>query len=522
MLLLEQEIDIPAVSSGESLIQYFERAVRDHLPAGQVPVRFAVTSSGDNGYHCELGTLDGIEGSCCAAPRSIFDFAPRKSENADRFNAVLLVPTGIGAEIGGHAGDAGPVARLLASACDTLITHPNVVNASDINELPDNGLYVEGSVICRLLMGTVGLQKVRSNRVIFVVDEHPQPTITEFMINAASAARATLGLDCSGVIKMDPPIRMRTEYSSSGSAVGRIEHLERLCEVLRRRRREFDAVALATVIDVPEEIQKEYFRSHGEMVNPWGGAEAMLTHAISMIFDVPSAHAPMMESVKMLAMTFGVVDPRMSAEVVSQCFAHCLLKGLHRSPRIVTDTGAFERPGVLSAADVSCLVIPDGCIGLPTLAAVEQGIPVIAVRENRNRMRNDLAALPFAKGKLFVVENYLEAVGVMTALAGGVSVDSVRRPLADTAVSTERIEGTSRGNGVESFVGRGENEAKAPTLSQGQNGGVIRNEARSRVCGGGGHDGLLAQRFRFGPRRGRPGGRLVHPAHNPAHNPAHS
>ena len=66
----------------------------------------------------------------------------------------------------------------------------------------------------------------------------------------------------------------------------------------------------------------------------------------------------------------------------------------------------------------------------PTLAALEQGIPVIAVRENRNRMRNDLGALGFGDGKLFVVDNYLEAVGVMTALKAGVALSSVRRPLA--------------------------------------------------------------------------------------------
>ena len=51
--------------------------------------------------------------------------------------------------------------------------------------------------------------------------------------------------------------------------------------------------------------------------------------------------------------------------------------------------------GVLTAADISCLVIPDGCVGLPTLAALEQGIPVIAVRENKNVMRNDLTVLPW-------------------------------------------------------------------------------------------------------------------------------
>ena len=79
-----------------------------------------------------------------------------------------LIPTGIGCEIGGHAGDATPVARLLSSSCDNLITHPNVFNASDLNEMPENSLYVEGSTICRLMMGTVGLQPVRSNRILAV------------------------------------------------------------------------------------------------------------------------------------------------------------------------------------------------------------------------------------------------------------------------------------------------------------------------------------------------------------------
>ena len=96
----------------------------------------------------------------------------------------------------------------------------------------------------------------------------------------------------------------------------------------------------------------------------------------------------------------------------------------------------FTHPGVLTAADISCVVIPDGCVGLPTLAALEQGIAVIAVRENRNRMKNDLEELGFAAGKLFAVENYLEAVGIMTALKSGVAPSSVRRPLKETKVST--------------------------------------------------------------------------------------
>ena len=43
-------------------------------------------------------------------------------------NIVLIIPTGLGAEIGGHAGDGNAVAKLMASTCEHLITHPNVVN----------------------------------------------------------------------------------------------------------------------------------------------------------------------------------------------------------------------------------------------------------------------------------------------------------------------------------------------------------------------------------------------------------
>ena len=54
-----------------------------------------------------------------------------------------------------------------------------------------------------------------------------------------------------------------------------------------------------------------------------------------------------------------------------------------------------------------------------------------------DRMKNDLAMLPFASGKLFIVENYLGAAGIMAALKAGVSAPSVRRPMAGTPVTTE-------------------------------------------------------------------------------------
>jgi hypothetical protein len=64
------------------------------------------------------------------------------------------------------------------------------------------------------------------------------------------------------------------------------------------------------------------------------------------------------------------------------------------------------------------------------LAALEQGVPVIAVKGNKNAMRNDLDALPWARNQLYRVENYWEAAGVMMALKAGIPPASVRRPIA--------------------------------------------------------------------------------------------
>jgi hypothetical protein len=194
-------------------------------------------------------------------------------------------------------------------------------------------------------------------------------------------------------------------------------------------------VALSSAVEVPESVEQEYFQSEGTMVNPWGGVEAMLTHAISSLYNVPSAHGPMMDS-RTVADT-GVVDPRMAAEVISLTFLQCVLKGLHRGPRIVTDQRAMSHPSVMTAADISCLVIPDRCVGLPTLAALEQGIPVIAVRENGNVMRNDLTTLPWAPDQLHIVDNYWEAAGLMLSLKAGIAPESVRRPLPPTPTHVE-------------------------------------------------------------------------------------
>ena len=429
MFLSETELDIPRAPTGVSVLDWLTKGAKKRLPDDVSPVRFVVTESDPNGYKCEVTTVREMNDGPRFPRELILEFRKRRSENTVSFNAVLLVPTGIGAAIGGHAGDATPVAQLLASVCDRLITHPNVVNASDINELPGNGLYVEGSIISRLLMGTAGLQPVRGNRVMVLINSHDDPLITTLAINAVNAARAAYGLICPRIVELDPPLVMRSQYTGSARAAGEVENLEHVLHVLDKFCGEYDAVAVSSVINVPFHYHGDYFESGGSMVNPWGGVESMLTHTISSLYNVPSAHSPMMESQAVLDVETGIVDPRMAPEAISVSFLQSVLKGLQKSPKIVAGQVAMQDYHVLTVNDVSCLVIPDGCLGLPTVAALEQGIPVVAVRENKNLMKNDLTELPWQNGQLHIVDNYWEAAGVMAALKAGIDPAAVRRPI---------------------------------------------------------------------------------------------
>ncbi len=428
MRLFEKEILLSDRKKNKSDLFYLKKDLTEKLEKDSLfPIRVAVTSSNENLLKCEVGVVEKSE-DFCKTKDSLFDFERRKFENTGKFNVVFLVPTGIGAEIGGHAGDATPVAKLLSSVCDNLITHPNVFNGSDINEMTENSLYVEGSIICRLLMGTAGLQPVRANRVLAVIGQNEHSIFESSAVNSVNAARATLGLDCPKILKSSSLTKMSSFYSSSERAVGVVENINSLFSLLEKETKNFDAIAISSVIKVPKNYHIDYFKSWGKMINPWGGVEAMLTHALSYKFNVPSAHAPMFESPEIANMDTGIVDVRAASEAVSTTFFHSVLKGLHKSPKVITDRKVFNSHDILSAKDISCLVIPDGCLGLPTLAALEQGIKVIAVKENQTLMKNNLEKLSWRKGQFFQAENYLEAVGLLNSIKTGINVTSVRRP----------------------------------------------------------------------------------------------
>lgn len=330
------------------------------------------------------------------------------------FNIVFIIPTGIGATIGGHAGDASTAATLIASCCDQLIIHPNVYNASDINEMTENALYVEGSMIDRFLRGEIELKKVYSNKVLVVVNS---PLKNE-IVNAVSAARATIGINAE-ILVLDTPLRMVGGIENN-RAIGKVFGWKELIRQVQKY--DFDALAINTYIDIDRDVKLNYFKNSG--INPWGKVEAICSSLVSKALNKPVAHAPTIDddyNDKELfdIPTNQIVDPRIAPEVLSMTFLHCILKGLHKAPRIGWG---------LSVKDVDCLITPIGCVGEPHRACIERGIPVIAVRENKTCL-NDVMPKEF-----IFVENYLEAAGLIVAMKAGVSRESISRPLGYTKV----------------------------------------------------------------------------------------
>lgn len=436
MKIASQEVVVRDWLNTASPLVALQDAVTAACGGKAAPIRLAMIGPDKRGHICEMEAISANRNAKVRLPSSVFDYRQRTTERTSAFNAVMLIPTGTDCVIGGHAGDATPSAKLIASQCDHLILHPNVVNASDINEQSENALYVEGSIICRLMMGTVGLRKVRQNRVLLVTEERPDaPHVVDNTINCAEGARATLGMDIQDVVVLEDGLLMQTAMSESGRVTGRIERMQTLLDTLSARRDTYDAVALATRITPHIDtvtLHRNYFGDGG--ANPWGGVEAVLTHLTSTVLDAPTAHAPTMSSEAIRTERWGVVEPRKAAEVISSTYLFCVLKGLNRAPQIVANpTGAYD-PSVLTAEDVSCLVIPDGCVGLPTLAAIEQGIPVIAVKSNTNLMRNDLSKLPFRQGQLIYADNYYQAAGIMAAMRSGVAAATLTRPMTPIAI----------------------------------------------------------------------------------------
>jgi len=343
----------------------------------------------------------------------------------NKFNVVMVIPTGVRAEIGGFIADGTPVTNVLASIADKVITHPNVLNGSFLNYGANNVLYVEGHHLDNFLQNKIGLSEIIQNKIGVVVDKgaiDSDPNSINMVINSIEALRVIAGINVIGYKITDEPIGGHAIKMPAGSFCGKVENPETLLKASKELiNAGATAIAIATHIDI-EDMEKDlgkYFK--GKLANPFGGTEALLSHTVSHLLKVPCAHAPILSKLeKDYYESVGVVDPRASSEVVSPGYLGCILKGLNKAPQI-SGNG-------ITLSDIKCIIIPYSCAGgIPALAAQKFNIPLICVRENETCLNVTPELMGFKN--YIIAENYWEVVGIIATLKSGINIDMLRRPI---------------------------------------------------------------------------------------------
>ena len=335
------------------------------------------------------------------------------------FTVVLIVPTGIGAAIGGYAGDALPVARAIAQICDRLITHPNVLNGAQLYWNLDNAYYVEGYGLDKFAAGSWGLQPVRQNKIGLLLDQGIEPDLLLRQIQAADAARATLGLNITDYVITDAPLEVELRTAESGASWGTIGNTGSLLRGAEKLITQAGAEAIAVVARFPDEIDSMAFDNYrqGSGVDPIAGAEAVISHLIVRQFKIPAAHAPALQPLPVDAK----VAPKAAAEELGYTFLPCILVGLARAPQFVTKYKA--KSDLIWSEDIDALVIPaSACGSSAALSLSNSKTTIITVTENITAMK----VFPEPLGmKTIGVNSYLEALGVLVANRAGINLNSL-------------------------------------------------------------------------------------------------
>ena len=363
---------------------------------------------------------------------------------------VLIIPTGIGAAIGGYAGDALPVARTLAQVSDRLITHPNVMNGAQMYWPMENAYYVEGYGLDQFAAGNWSLRPVHQNPIGLVIDKGVEDELRWRHLQAADAARATLGLDVRAHVITDMPLGVTLKTTESGASWGTLENPGSLLRAAERLISEAGVGAIAIVARFPDDegsAELDAYRQ-GQGVDPLAGAEAVISHLIVRTFKIPCAHAPALAPLPLDP----TISPRSAAEELGHTFLPCVLAGLSRAPQFADcrqGHSAAADSTTISAHQVDAVVVPATAFGgsaVMSLAharksynALGKGVQlsgpqIIAVGENSTAMAVSAADLGI---EAIAVNTYLEAVGVIAAYRAGVAPSALRsaiQPLPALAI----------------------------------------------------------------------------------------
>ncbi len=285
-----------------------------------------------------------------------------------RNTIALSIPTGVGAQIGGYAGDAGYIAREF-SKYFKVIVNPNVVNAGILSAVNDDMYYVEGYAFDEFFNGKINLNPVEKfNKIGVIFDKTIPENILNLHLNTIEAAKIVKGYDIPYYEITKEPVGICLTKDSTGVSTGRVECEKTLFEAAQNIFKK-GAEALAVVCFFGDECEDENY-NNGTGVDPIGGIEAVISHYLTKEFMLPAAHAPAFSG---LDISFDIMNKKVASEFISSTYLPCILDGLSIAP-------ALSKTGEISNKDVKCLIVPNGALGSKAvISALNNGVEVCAV-----------------------------------------------------------------------------------------------------------------------------------------------
>ena len=288
---------------------------------------------------------------------------------------AFIVPTGVGAQIGGFAGDASSYARKFAKKTK-LIVNPNVVNAGGFSGITDNMFYVEGYSLDEFFKGKLNLVPSYKNKIGVVFDRAIPRDVLNVHINTMNAVKCVYGIDILGFEVTEENVGVEFVLENNGISTGSVRNPKTLLDASEKLLKNgCNAIAIVCLFDDAEELNAGY--SDGIGTDPVGGVEAIISHYISKELKVPCAHSPAFQDFQIYP---ELVDIKSSSEYITPTFLPCILLGLSIAPQFSVSEG-------ISINNLDYLVMPYDSLGsTPVFEALKRGIKVYAIKENKTAL----------------------------------------------------------------------------------------------------------------------------------------
>lgn len=303
---------------------------------------------------------------------------------------AISIPTGIGANIGGYAGDFGYIAREYSKYFH-LIINPNAVNGGILSAINYDMSYLEGYLFDKFFEGRIAIipkKSYETNKIGVIFDCAIPKNVLNVHLNTLSALKMVQGIDTIAIEYTKKPVGVGIEVEN-GISFGSLKNPDELIYCAEKLIKK-GAEAIAVVCYFNEDSEDEDY-SNGNGIDPIGGIEAVISHLIAKEFLIPTAHAPAFYNIDI---SEKVENPKVSSELISSTYLPCVMQGLSIAPKIVK----YENG--INYKDVKYFIVPQDALGSSAvLSCVKNNVKIITIKNK--------TTLDVTKDKLNIVP-YME------------------------------------------------------------------------------------------------------------------